>query len=112
MKGQDGVEVLDAAWRTEGLRDLVAIPFYLRALIQATTSGDLPETKEEVLRHMVEAHEAVSSNSEIFHREICDAQDVYLTALAVSAQMSGTPTIRDRDARLAVSRASQQLVPS
>ena len=32
MRGQDGVSVLDATWRTVGLRGLVTIPLYLRAL--------------------------------------------------------------------------------
>ncbi|MBT1157117.1 hypothetical protein J1C56_16090 [Aminobacter anthyllidis] len=110
IRGPDGVSVLDAAWRTVGLRDLVTIPLYLRALMEATTSGKLPETKEEVLRRMVEAHEAIPANKELFHRELHDAQHTYLTAVAAAAQMSGTPTIPDRDARSAVSSAGEKLV--
>lgn len=110
MRGQDGVSVLDAAWRTVGLRDLVTIPLYLRALMEATTSGKLPETKEEVLRRMVEAHEAIPANKELFHRELHDVQHAYLTVIASSAQLSGTPTIPDRDARSAISRAGEKLV--
>ncbi|RVP80493.1 hypothetical protein, partial [Sinorhizobium meliloti] len=93
MRGQDGVSVLDGAWRTVGLRDLVTNPLYLRALLEATTSGKLPETKEEVLRRMVAAHEAVPVNKELFHRELHDAQQTYLTVIAAAAQLSGTPTI-------------------
>ncbi|MER8412905.1 hypothetical protein [Mesorhizobium sp. M1342] len=110
MRGQDGVSVLDAAWRTVGLRDLVTIPLYLHALMEATTSGKLPETKEEVLRRMVEAHEAIPANKELFHRELHDAQHTYLTTIAATAQLSGTPTIHDRDARSAVSSASENLL--
>lgn len=110
MRGPDGVNVLDAAWRTAGLRDLVTIPLYLRALMETTTSGNLPETKEEVLRRMVEAHEAVPVNKELFHRELHDAQYSFLTAIAASAQLSGTPTVPDRDARSATKRASEKLV--
>lgn len=110
MRGEDGVNVLDAAWRTVGLRDLVTIPLYLWALMEATTSGKLPETKEEVLRRMVETYEAIPANKELFHRELHDVQHAYLTAIARSAQLSGTPTIPDRDARLVVSRAGEKLV--
>lgn len=109
LRGPDGVSVLDAAWRTVGLRDLVTIPLYLRALMEAT-SGRLPETKEEVLRCMVEAHEAIAANKELFHRELHDAQHTYLTAIAAAAQLSGTPTIADQDARSAVSDAGDKLV--
>ncbi|MDX3927864.1 hypothetical protein [Rhizobium sp. LC145] len=110
MRGQDGVRALDAAWRTPGLRDLVTIPLYLRALMEATPSGMLPETKEEVLRRMVEAHEAIPANKELFHRELHDVQHAYLTVIAASAQRSGRPTISDWDARSAISRAGEKLV--
>lgn len=110
MRGQDGMSVLDAAWRTVGLRDLVTIPLYLRALMDATTSGKLPETKEEVLRRMVEAHEAAPANKELFHRELHDAHRTYLTAMATSAQLLGTPTIPERDARSAISKVGVELV--
>ncbi|MGN8019772.1 NACHT domain-containing protein [Phyllobacterium sp. 22229] len=110
LRGAGGVSVLDAAWRTVGLRDLISIPLYLRALMEATTSGKLPETKEEVLCRMVEAHEAIPANKELFHRELYDAQHIYLTAIAAAAQLSGTPTITDQDARSAVSGAGDKLV--
>ncbi|MES0110028.1 hypothetical protein [Mesorhizobium sp. M0013] len=110
MKGDDGINVLDAAWRTVGLRDLVTIPLYLRSLMEATTSGKLPETKEEVLRCMVEAHEAEPANAERFHRELHDAQQWYLTAIAVAAQVAGSPAIPEGDARSAVATVSQRLL--
>jgi hypothetical protein len=110
MRGDNGISVLDAAWRTVGLQDLVTIPLYLRSLMEATTSGKLPETKEEVLRRMVEAHEADPANAELLHRELHDAQQQYLTAIAVAAQMAGGPTIQEGEARSAVVRTGQQLV--
>lgn len=110
MRGQDGASVLDGAWRTVGLRVLVTNPLYLRALLEAATSGKLPETKEEVLRRMVEAHEAVPANRELFYRELHDAQQTYLTVIAAAAQLSGTATIPDREMRSAISGASKKLV--
>src|SRR3546814_311154 len=47
MRGEEGVSILDAAWRTAGLRDLVTVPLYLRSLLEISTSGALPETKED-----------------------------------------------------------------
>jgi hypothetical protein len=68
--GNNGGSILGAAWRTVGLRDLVSIPLYLRSLLEASVTGKLPETKEEVLRRMIEAHESDPANAELFHREL------------------------------------------
>lgn len=110
MRDEDGISVLDAAWRTSGLRDLVTIPLYLRALMEISTSGKLPETKGEVLKGMVEAHEAVSANAELFHRELNGDHRQYLVALAVAAQKAGSPTMSDDHARAAVTGAARELV--
>ncbi|MFN3133928.1 NACHT domain-containing protein [Roseibium sp.] len=110
IRGEDGVSVLDAAWRTSGLHELVTIPLYLRALMEVSTSGKLPETKEEVLNGMVEAHEAVPANAELFHRELSGDHRTYLVALAVAAQKSGSPTMSDNHARAAVTDAAKELL--
>ncbi|RWA70661.1 MAG: hypothetical protein EOQ28_19995 [Mesorhizobium sp.] len=110
MRGDDGISVLDAAWRTVGLRDLVTIPLYLSSLMETTTSGKLPETKEEVLRQMVEAHEVEPANAERFHRELHDAQQRYLAAIGIAAQMTGSPTIPEGDARPAIVAVSRKLL--
>ena len=47
LRGTDGESLMDHAWRTPGLRELVAIPLYLTALLKRARGGSLPTTKEE-----------------------------------------------------------------
>ena len=110
MRGEEGVSVLDAAWRMSGLRDLVTIPLYLRALMEIATTGKLPETKEEVLEGMVEAHEGIPANAELLHRELNGDHRRYLIALAVAAQKADSPTMSADDARAAVIDAAGELL--
>ena len=60
--GAAGERLLDQAWRQSGLRELVSIPLFLTALLR-TTHGDVPETKEEVLRLFLEANEKSPKNA-------------------------------------------------
>ena len=57
IKGEGGVRLVDEAWRTPGVRELVTTPLYLTALLALPDGQPFPRTKEEVLRRFVEAHE-------------------------------------------------------
>jgi hypothetical protein len=46
LRDSPGEAILDHAWRTAGVRDLVAIPLYLMALLTHTPAAALPTTKE------------------------------------------------------------------
>jgi len=111
MRGDEGVSIVDAAWRTTGLRDLIAIPLYLRALLEAVPrgSGALPETKEQVLRLMVEAHEADSANADLMHRDLMGEQRRYLKEIADVAQQEGTTSLPEGEARAAIGRVNVAL---
>ncbi|MGO6980978.1 NACHT domain-containing protein [Rhizobium leguminosarum] len=110
LKGDAGVRVLDAAWRTDGLRELVSIPLYLRSLLAISDAGKLPETKEEVLRRMVDAHEAEPANADLFNRELLGFQRRYLSALATSAQREERTTLPAKDARSVVAAVNRSLI--
>ena len=45
LRGPKGELLLDHAWRTPGIRELVTIPLYLRALIAHSADDTLPTTK-------------------------------------------------------------------
>ena len=47
--GAAGEKIVDDAWRTPGLRELIATPLYLSALLSGGSQGSTPTTKEEVL---------------------------------------------------------------
>lgn len=109
-RGDAGERILDQAWRTRGLRDLVAIPLYLTTLLSDAPGENLPTTKEEVLRLFVaeidrnankgEALDAVASG---FHSEM-------LTAIAADATLADSVTVSDHRARSVISNVTGRLV--
>ena len=108
--GKAGEAIVERAWTTSGLRDLVGIPLYLNALLALPEGVSFPRTKEEALRAFVEANEKDYLRA-IALRDVTDGcHGKYLERLAVSALGSGMATIEERDARKAVSRASATLV--
>ncbi|WP_312367016.1 hypothetical protein [Ensifer sp.] len=110
MRGESGRSILDTAWRTPGLRELIVIPLYLRALIEASSSGTLPETKEEILRRMVDEHESDPANAEIFHRDLQGFHHAYLAALATRAQETGRTALPLVESRAALGRVNKAIV--
>lgn len=103
MRGDEGVKLIDQAWRTSGVRELVTIPLYLTTLLSLPKGTPFPTTKEEVLRHFVTAHENETSRAEALHAIVQDFQQDYLNGLAVLAtRMMGT-AVTDSDARTAIS---------
>lgn len=109
-RGDAGERILDQAWRTRGLRDLVAIPLYLTTLLSDAPGENLPTTKEEVLRLFVaeidrnankgEALDAVASG---FHSEM-------LTAIAADATLADSVTVSNHRARSVISNVTGRLV--
>lgn len=109
-RGQAGERLLDQAWRTRGLRDLVAIPLYLTKLLSETPGGNLPTTKEGVLRLFVAeiernaaAHEVLRNTAGGFHGEM-------LSAIAIEATMTDSVTVSEHRARSVMSDVAYRLV--
>jgi len=108
-RGLQGEIILEHAWRTPGVRELVSIPLYLTALLTNAPGEAFPTTKEEALRLFVTEHEQAADKAESlreaffgFHREI-------LMALAVEATHAANTTISDSRARAVVKRVEDQL---
>lgn len=77
LRGDEGERLLDHAWRTSGIRDLISIPLYFTVLLTQISGEKLPTTKEEILRLFVDNHEQEKEKAtelrKIFygvHREI------------------------------------------
>jgi hypothetical protein len=64
LRGPQGEALLDQAWRTPGVRELIAIPLYLTALLAHAPGGSMPTTREEVLRLFVAEHERGTERTE------------------------------------------------
>ena len=110
LRGDSGAKMLDQAWRTDGVRELVTIPLYLTALLSLSGGAPFPSTKEEVLRHFVAAHEKEARRAEALRVIAEGFQQDYLGRLAVFATRTGNTAIADNDARRSVSETAALLV--
>ncbi len=110
LRGPQGEGILDHAWRTPGVRDLVAIPLYLTSLLAHATGDRLPATKDEVLRLFVTAQEGDAEKSEMLRGAMFGFHSQILTALAVDATNAATTSLSDGSARAVVVRTQEQLI--
>ncbi len=109
LRSSEGESLMDHAWRTPGLRELVAIPLYLTALLKQAPGGSLPTTKEEVLRSFVTELEqdpdklaTLRGASQGFHRD-------FLEGLAVEAAREETVALSEGQARAVVNTVQEHL---
>lgn len=99
LRGDAGAAVLDRAWRTKGLRELVTIPLYLATLLALPDDAPFPTTKEEVLRRFVASHESDPDHAEALHAATQGFHRDYLEDLATCAMRATNTTISDNIAR-------------
>jgi hypothetical protein len=107
--GEAGVKIVDDAWRTPGVRELIAIPLYLATLLTGSSRGAKPTTKEEVLRLFVRQHERATDHAEALLSVLAGRHKEVLTALAVNLNAAGSTTIAEADARRIVSTEVERL---
>ena len=110
IKGEEGVRLVDEAWRTPGVRELVSTPLYLTALLSLPDGQPFPRTKEEVLRRFVEAHERQAQHIEPLKAVTLGLQGVFLSGLAVTATRAANTSISETAARRSVSQTDDFLV--
>ncbi|MCZ7938021.1 NACHT domain-containing protein [Agrobacterium salinitolerans] len=110
MRGEAGAQLVDQAWRTAGVRDLVTIPLYLTALLSLPEGAPFPTTKEEVLRRFVAAHEQEARRAAALHAVALGFQQDYLNDLAVFATTTANTAITDSNARKSVTDTARVLV--
>jgi hypothetical protein len=84
LGGPSSKALLNHARRTAGLADLIENPFYLTALVTTYASGELPSTKESIVRAFIAKAEAGKAAS-LWARLHGDHKE-YLGAIAVCLQ--------------------------
>ena len=109
LRGPEGMDLIDQAWRTEGVRELVGNPLYLNALLTVPPGGAFPETKEAVLRMFVQNNESAPDKHERLQRDTLGLHTIFLTRLAVEANRSANTAISDSNANRTVSTVMRQL---
>lgn len=110
LRGSEGEVILDQAWRTAGIRDLVAIPLYLTTLLSRAAGSSLPTTKEEVLRLFVEEHEKPADKADALRETLYGFHTEMLRALAVEATQKETTALAENAARAVIKTVEDQLL--
>ncbi|TCP66148.1 hypothetical protein [Sphingomonas sp. PP-CE-1G-424] len=110
MRGEEGVAVLDAAWRVAGLRDLVAIPLFLTALLDRAIGAVLPRSKDEILEGYVRAQARDDARADSLREELEDMAFRYLEALARAMREDQRVLFEAERARAIVSKTGQALL--
>ena len=110
LRGDAGVRIVDQAWRTAGVRDLITIPLYLTALLALPENAPFPTTKEEVLRRFVAAHEEDTQRTEALAEVTHGLHQRFLDGLAVTATRAANTTILEAIARNSCSETDNALV--
>ncbi len=109
IAGDAGASLLDRAWRTPGIRELVNIPLYLTVLMSLGDAA-FPATREELLRQFVIAHESEPRRAEVLAQEAKGFHQTFLTEIACVATHAANTAVQDSDARRAVSTAVTVLI--
>lgn len=109
-RGEAGEGILDQAWRTRGLRDLVAIPLYLTKLLSDTPGASLPTTKEEVLRLFVAEIDRNANKGEALGAVTFGFHTEMLSAIATDATLADGVTLSEHRARSVISQVTGRLV--
>ncbi len=110
LRGDAGMRMVDQAWRTTGVRELVTIPLYLTALLALPEGAPFPTTKEEVLRRFVAAHEEDAQRAEALVEVTHGLHQRFLEDLAVTATRAANTTIPEAIARKSCSETDDALV--
>jgi hypothetical protein len=109
QSGADGEKKVDDASRTSGVRELIAIPLYLSALLSGGPQDRNASTKEELLRWFVEQHERASGHAEILHATLFGCHTEILAALASRLNASDSTAMTEADARQIVAATIARL---
>lgn len=109
LRAEDGERIVDRAWRTSGVRDLVTVPLYLTALLVLPEDEEFPRTKEEVLRRFVALHERRFDRSEALTEATGGFHARYLRELGRTATHAANTTTGETTARRSISEAGAAL---
>ena len=110
IRGEKGIGLVDEAWRTPGVRELVTTPLYLTTLLSLPDGQPFPRTKESILRRFVDAHEQQSQHAEPLKAVTYGLQGVFLSDLATTATNAANTMITDSNARRSISRTDDFLI--
>lgn len=109
-RGEEGRSLVDQAWRTPGLRELVTIPFYLDALLKRVSGAKLPTTRNQALELLVSEHEADSANAAAFRSRLHNEQGRLLAGLALRATTNQALDLSEGEAATVIGAVRADLI--
>lgn len=109
LYGPAGEKIVDSAWRTPGVRSLIATPLYLTSLLAVGSKGAMPDTKEAVLRLFVEQHERAPEHADALRSTLLGCHAEILSDLASRLNALGLTTMSETDARRLVADTGSRL---
>ena len=107
--GVAGAKIVDEAWRTPGLRELIATPLYLSTLLAGGSQSAVPNTKDAVLQLFVRQHEQAADHGAALQSALRGCHTDVLVALASHLNASGETTMTEADARRVVAAVDARL---
>jgi hypothetical protein len=110
LRGDVGERIIDQAWRTAGVRELITIPLYLTVLLALPEESAFPTTKEEVLRQFIAVHEKDYHRTEALAGVTHGLHQRFLEDIAVTATYAANTTLSETMARKSVSMTDDALV--
>jgi hypothetical protein len=109
LRGAAGEAMIEEARRIAGVRELIAIPLYLTALLSRAPGGAMPTTKEEVLRLFAIQHEESPEKATTLRDSLFDCQRAFLTAIASDATRSANTALTEIRAKSVVKAIEDEL---
>ncbi|MDO6693907.1 hypothetical protein Q4574_11475 [Aliiglaciecola sp. 3_MG-2023] len=110
LRGNEGERLLDHAWRTPGIKDLISIPLYLTVLLSQTSGEALPTNKEEILRLFLDNHEQDTEKATELRKIFLGVHRDILYKLAAEATYEITTAISESRARSLCKSATDSLI--
>ena len=110
LRGDAGEGLVDQAWRTPGVRELITIPLYLTVLLTLPEGAPFPTTKEEVLRRFVASHEKENQRASALAQMTHGLHQRFLEGLAVTAMHTANTVIEGSVARRSIFETGATLV--
>jgi len=102
LRGADGETLLEEARAISGLRELVAVPLFLNAILRLSPGSRLPTTKEGVLSAFVEQHNQIANRNEALRNATLGHEKEILADLAAVATRTANTSLSDKDAKASV----------
>lgn len=109
IHASDGKSLMEHAWLTPGLREIVTIPLYLNTFLKQSAGQVLPTSKGEVLRSFVTELEQDKDNMATLRETLQGFHREYLEAIAFESMRQEAVALSEIEARAVVCRLQKNL---